>query len=150
MYVRAAAALVLIVFFAGTHWKAYVSGKQAMQAQMAQAALKAEQAYRAKEQAMYAWKQQVEVKYEEDKRKAAVAASSARSELGRLRDELYAVGRAPSTCSPTGTRVNAGASVEGELLGQCAQALTDVAGKADELTVTVVGLQQYVKQVCLK
>jgi hypothetical protein len=150
MYVRAAAALVLIVFFAGTHWKAYVSGKQAVQAQMAQAALKAEQAYRAKEQALIASKQQVEVKYAEDKRKAAVAVSSARAELGRLRDELYAIGRAPSACTATGARVNARAPIEGELLGQCAQALTDMARKADELTVTVVGLQQYVKQVCLK
>lgn len=107
------------------------------------------EAARAQEQALGAAKQKVEEAYALEKRKAAVAARSARAELDGLRNELYAI-RAPDAGAdaPTTSGVN-GASIERRLLGECAAALVEVAAGADLLAAQLIGLQSYVRNVCV-
>lgn len=149
-------AVALVIALAVSHFFAYRGGKAAVRAdwdrdiaQRAQIALEAEQAARQREQLLIEEKQKAEVLYVQEKRKAATAALDAQSHLGRLRDELYSLGNAPRKCSATSSRIDAGAGLERELLGQCASTLTAVAAEADRLEALVVGLQQYVKNVCL-
>lgn len=150
-------ALILLGFLASTHFVAYRSGKATVRAQWdkdiavrAEAALKAEQEARAKEQALAKARQQTEVKYVEEKRKAAVAASAAKSELDRLRDAIAAAPGCPAPADPSAaTRAAGAARLELELLGNCATALTDLAAEADRLETRIVGLQTYVRNVCL-
>jgi hypothetical protein len=112
---------------------------------------KSAEAARAQEQALSAAKQKAEEAYAIEKRKAAVAARSARAELDGLRNELYAL-PAPATnpgSNPTApTRVNGG-PVERQLLGECATALVEMAAGADLLAAQLVGLQGYVRNVCV-
>lgn len=150
------AAIVLVVLGA-THFTAYRSGKAVVRAardkeraELSARALQAEQQARKRERQMVAQRQKLEERYAEDKRKAAAAAAGAQSELGRLRD---AIATAPSCGAPTdpaaATRAAGASRLELELLGNCATALTDLAAEADRLETRVVGLQQYVKDVCL-
>lgn len=108
------------------------------------------EAARAQEHALAEAKQKAEEAYAVQKRKADVAARSARAELDGLRNELYAlpapskIGENPST-APSAD----GASVERKLLGECAAALVEVAAGADSLATQLVGLQGYVRNVCV-
>lgn len=156
MYWRITAALIVAALLAGTHWKAYVSGKQTVQAewnldiqQRTEQALAAEQAARNQEQKLVAAKQKAEAAYVNEKRKAARAAAGAQSELDRLRDSLAERGDSPDPGSCTQPRVDGGARLEQELLGHCAGTLTRLAAEADRLETIIVGLQGYVKDVCL-
>ena len=148
MYGRLIAALVVVVFLAGTHWKAYKVGGRAVETRYQTQALAAEQKIRELEQNLMAQKQKAEEAYVEQKRKAAAAAASAQSELGRLRDALAQRGQTPADpASSPGVDDRAG--LEQELLGQCASALVSMAAEADRLEAIVIGLQGYVKGVCL-
>ena len=157
MYWRLTLGLVLAALLAGTHWKAYVVGQQGVRAQWDQdkaermaLALQAEQAERRREQELVTQRQKVEERYVQEKRKAAAAAAGAQSELGRLRDELATAGGGPAcTDSTAPARVDGAARLERELLGHCAATLTDLAAEADRLEAVVVGLQGYVREVCL-
>jgi hypothetical protein len=112
---------------------------------------KSAEAARAQEQALSAAKQKAEEAYAFEKRKADVAARSARAELDGLRNELYAI-PAPalgSSSNPTTTTRTDGASIERRLLGECAATLVEVASGADRLAAQLVGLQGYVRNVCV-
>jgi aconitase B len=110
---------------------------------------KSTEAARAQEQALGAAKQKVEEAYAIEKRKAAVAARSARAELDGLRNELYAIpAPAASSNSATIPRTD-GATIERQLLGSCAATLVEVAAGADFLAAQLVGLQGYVRNVCV-
>lgn len=104
----------------------------------------------AKLQELNTAKQKLEEDYALEKRKAAVAARSARAELDGLRQELYALPAPdPSAiiqAAPSPGGVD-GATVERELLGECAAALVTVAAEADLLATQLVGLQSYVRNV---
>lgn len=156
---RYAIVAVLAVVLCATHWKAYVVGKttvmsqwQQEKLQMSQKALEAEQESRQKEQQLVAAKEKAEKQYVDEKRKAAKSAASASAELDRLRDALAT---APTDsgkenhCACTGTRVDVATGLERELLGHCATSLVQLAAEADRLETVVVGLQRYVKDVCL-
>lgn len=156
MYWRITAALIVAALLAGTHWKAYVSGKKTVQAEWNEdiqkrttQALEAERAARNQEQQLLAAKQKAEEAYVDQKRKAAVAAAGAKSELDRLRDAIN--DRGDSSCADPAAkpRANGVARLEQELLGQCAGALLEMANTADRLETVIVGLQGYVKDVCL-
>ncbi len=158
MYWRIAAALIVAALLAGTHWKAYVTGKHAVQAEWnqdiakrAQQALEFERAARDREQDLLAAKQKAEEAYVEQKRKAAVAAAGAKSQLDGLRNAIAERG-AGEACTDPGAqpRANAGARLEQELLGHCAGALVELAAEADRLEALVVGLQGYIKGTVLK
>lgn len=155
---RALIGLVLVVVLSATHFTAYRAGKANVRAawdkeraELTAKALEAERAARKKERALVAERQKLEERYAEDKRKAADAAAGARTELDRLRDTLAAAPGCPAASDPAAASRAAGAArLESELLGHCAQALTDLAAEADRLETRVIGLQQYVKEVCLK
>ncbi len=105
----------------------------------------------AKLQELNTAKQKVEEDYALEKRKAAVAARSARAELDGLRQELYALPTpdpaALVQATPSTGRVDAG-TIERQLLGECATTLVGVAAEADLLAAQLVGLQRYVRNVC--
>ena len=145
---RASGWALLSIVLAGTHWKAYVSGRQAVQAKYEAAAAQQEKAYRAKEQALVAAKQEVEVRYAQLKKRNAADAAGSRGELERLRDSL-AQREAPAD-APAVPRANGGSGLERELLLEGAAALAELAAEADRLEAMVVGLQGYVRNVCLK
>ena len=160
MYLRLAIIIVVISVLGATHWKAYRTGfnvsqaeVQQREAQAQQAALQAEQAARFKEQQLVAERQKTEERYVQEKRRAAVAAAGAQSELDRLRDELAsaATGGSPACSNPTAApRDHGGTRLESELLGHCATALVNLAAEADRLEAQLVGAQQYIKNVCQK
>ena len=113
---------------------------------------KSTEAARAQEQALGAAKQKAEEAYALEKRKAAVAARNARIELDGLRNELYAIpvtNPSSDTNTATPVRVN-GATIERQLLGECATTLVEVAANSDRLAAQVLGLQSYVANVCVK
>ena len=112
---------------------------------------KSTEAARAQEQALGVAKQKAEEAYAIEKRKAAVAARNARSELDGLRNELYAlpVPTSNSSANPApSARVN-GITIERQLLGECAATLVEVAAGADSLAAQLIGLQGYVRNVCV-
>ncbi len=109
----------------------------------------ATEAARAQEQALGEAKQKVEEAYAIEKRKAAVSARSARAELDGLRNELYALPAPVAGAAPTTPSRLDGGSIERRLLGECAAALVEVAAGADDLAAQLVGLQGYVRNVCV-
>jgi leucyl aminopeptidase (aminopeptidase T) len=147
-WIRLTAATALALFLAATHWKLYVAGQNSVRVQYQDAALKAEQAARAQEQALIQAKQKAEAAYVKEKQKAAAAAASADRALDGLRSALAE--RAAAADTATCTRVDAGVGLEQELLGHCAAALVGLAAEADRLEALVVGLQGYVKNVCTR
>lgn len=151
-------AITLAAALGVSHLGAYRAGTKSIRAQWDKDiatrvafALQAEQAARKTERELVVGRNQLEVKYVEQKRKDSAAAAVTLSELDRLRDEL-ANHPGLSACPDTAAspRAYAGYRVERELLGNCAQALTNLAQQADELENLVVGLQNYVRQMCLK
>lgn len=157
MYWRITAALIVAALLAGTHWKAYVSGKKTVQTEWnediqkrTEQALEAERAARDQEQQLMAAKQKAEEAYVDQKRKAAVAAAGAKSELDRLRDAINDRGDSSCTDPAAKPRANGITRLEQELLGQCAGALTELAAEADRLEAIIVGLQAYIRGTVLK
>lgn len=143
-YVRWLAMVALCAAFGG--W-CYVHGMQHTQAawdaekavQQA-AALKAEQANRAKELALH--QQVIEAQNEAKKRetKLAADAAAARAESGRLRDQLATANRKLSTASADAIRQYA--ATLSDVFEDCAARYTAVAGKADEHGSDVKTLEQ--------
>lgn len=150
---RYAIIAVLAVVLLATHWKAYVVGKTTVMSQWqqekTQTALEAEQIARKKEQELVVAKEKAEKQYVEEKRKAAKSAASASAELDRLRDQLSAAPINNNHCPCTESGANASTGLERELLGYCAASLVQLAAEADRLETVIVGLQSYVKDVCL-
>ena len=112
-----------------------------------QQALVLEQAARAKERSLLAAKHEVEAKYVDLKTQQARSAAGAKRELARLRDQLATANSNPAgdTASQPGVH---GASIPGEFLGSCAEALAGMAEEADEVRARLIGLQGYVRGVC--
>jgi tRNA U34 5-methylaminomethyl-2-thiouridine-forming methyltransferase MnmC len=153
IYTHVAAGLLgaTIAFLAA--WQAQDWRYNAHIAQMQQAheasLRKSAEAARAQEQALSAAKQKAEEAYALEKRKAAVAARNARAELDGLRNELYAIPAPVASANPATTaRVN-GVTIERQLLGECATALVEMAAGSDLLAAQLVGLQGYVRNVCV-
>lgn len=154
VYTHVAAAITAAVFAGWGTWQVqawrYDSRMAVMQQAHAESLQKAEEFARARERTLAQARQKVEENYAQEKRKAAVAASRARTQLDGLRDELAANDAAQASADPAATcRADAGA-LERELLGQCAAALFGMASEADRLATQVLGLQGFVRNVCLK
>lgn len=139
-----------LVYKARIESAADAAGYARAQAEYTAAALKAEQAARAREAQLNAARAAVEKTYVTEKRRAADAAAAAQSELDLLRDTLdsIAAGRAAAADPGTAGRADGPARLEQELLGHCARALVDLAREADGLEARIVGLQGYVRDVC--
>jgi len=150
-------AVALAVALAASHGFAYKTGKGVVRAdwdrdiaERTAAALKAEQDARAKESALVAAKQKVEVQYAAQKKRDAVAIAGAQSELDGLRNALAARDSQAGTNTTPIAGIDGAPRLERQLLGQCATALTQLAETADGLETRIVGLQGYVREVCLK
>ena len=141
---RLAAALLLLTTLSASHWKAYVSGRQAATAHWQAEALNAERTARSREQALITAKHHAEEAYVAQQRINRRALAGAQSDLGRLRDTLAAPSPTTSAGAPACARVDAAPTPERQLLGQCAQALTELAGHADAHAATISGLQSYI------
>ena len=150
-------AVALAVALAASHGFAYKTGRATVRAEWDKdiaertaQALKAEQDARAKEQALQTAKQKVEVNYAAQKKRDAVALSHAQSELDQLRVTLSAVSSSTGQDTGTTARTDGAGRLERELLGNCAQSLTELAREADRLETKLVGLQGYVREVCTR
>lgn len=149
------AAVALAVGLAISHGMAYKTGRAVVRVEWGKdieernaQTLKAEQEARAKEHALQTAKQKVEVNYAAQKKRDAVALSHAQSELDQLRVTLSAVNSSTGQDTSTTARADGAGRLERELLGNCAQSLTDLAREADRLETKLVGLQGYVRDVC--
>lgn len=151
LYTHVAAAICAAVLAAWGTWQVqgwrYTGQIAQIQKAQAQQLQKAEQAARDREQTLSVFRQQAEEKYVQEKNRAAAAASRARAELDGLRDALYR--STPVAQDPTATCRTDGTATQRELFGQCASALVGMAAEADRLAANVVGLQGYVRGVCL-
>jgi hypothetical protein len=146
----AATVLVVSIFFSYyfVYNTAFNKGEEAVHSLWTKDKLQQSQQALLVQQQLQQEKQKSDERYANEKRKAAVAVSAAKSELDRLRDELTSrreegVGAGPST------RANGISGLERELLGQCATTLVSVAAEADRLEAVVVGLQSYITNICL-
>lgn len=74
----------------------------------------------------------------------AAVAADAGADLRRLQQAIVASGRVSATTTPV-----ADGGAAGELLGECAGQLLEMAGKADRYANQLIGLQGYVGQVCV-
>lgn len=145
-------ALGLVFSHGWTYHEGKAAGKKVYDkalAEQTERALQDERLARGKENALLAEKQKAEVKYDQVQRQAAAAATNALSELERLRHilatrEAGRAGKNSTACPSLDAR-----AAEPELFGACAGALTDLAAEADGLRAQLIGLQAYVKQVCL-
>lgn len=142
----AAAALAALGTWQVQGWR-YTSQIAQIQKAHAQLLQKAEQAARDREQALSVFRKQAEEKYVQEKNRAAAAASRARTELDGLRDAIYRF--TPVSQDPAATCRTDDTATQRELFGQCASALVGMAAEADRLAANVVGLQGYVRGVCL-
>ena len=155
--VKTIATVVVLFALSLSHYFVYNKGQEVVHSlwtkdKLARAESEANAADEAlkKLQALQAEKQKVEQLYVQEKRKAAVAASSAQRELNRLRDTLTSSNTTESdNGTSTVTRIDGGTRLEQELLGQCAATLVAMAAEADRLETVIVGLQSYVKNICL-
>jgi acetoin utilization deacetylase AcuC-like enzyme len=120
----------------------------AAQVETVKATLAAEQAARTKEHALIEANNQLEKKYVSLKTITENHAAATRAELQRLSDTLDATNSAARQGAAPSPRIDAAATIESELLRQCAAALTGMGASADRLSLQVVGLQSYVADVC--
>jgi hypothetical protein len=139
-----------------SHYFIYNKGQDSVQALWtkdklvkAEAEIKANEQYLIKIQQLQIENQKVDKQYAQEKRKATVAATGAQLELGRLRDQLASAADKDVDSSSATAGTNGGARLEQELFGNCATTLVAMAAEADRLETVVVGLQSYVKNICL-
>lgn len=148
MYTRIAAALMVAFLLAAGGWKAYVMGGNAVQAkwtaerlQTADAALKASEAARAKEQTLIAKNAKVTHDYIVTKNAAAAAAAVS---ADRLRDLQVALDSAASSDSAP---LGGADDPRGRIAGQCAAALGVLDGYAQDVAAKATALQNYANSV---
>jgi hypothetical protein len=151
------ATVVVLLALSFSHYFAYNKGQEAVHSlwtkdKLARAEAEANTADEAlkKLQTLQAEKQKVDQLYVQEKRKAANAAADTQRELDRLLDNISRNNTTESNNgSSTITRIDGRTGLEQELLGQCAATLVAMAAEADRLETVIVGLQSYVKNICL-
>lgn len=155
--IKTIATVVVLLCLSFSHYFVYNKGQEAVHSlwtkdKLVKAKADADAADEAlkKLQTLQAEKQKVDQLYVQEKRKAAVAASNTQRELDRLLNNLSSNNTTETdNGSSTITRTDGRARLEQELLGQCAATLVAVAAEADRLETVIVGLQSYVKNICL-
>jgi len=111
---------------------------------IAEAALKASEAARAKEQALTTANERIRHALVKEKADRVAAAAALDDSLRQLQ---AALGNPAGGDPQTSAGAHGAGGLESELLGHCAQALAGLAGQADRLESKVVGLQSYVAGV---
>lgn len=153
LYARLAAAAVVAVALAMSHWKAYRSGQDAItadwQADIAQrtaAALEASEAARKRESELLTKVGRVDRAYQDQKRATATVAAAVAVGMRELETALAAPAVASSDAVAT-TRDHGTGGLERELLGHCARTVQAMAGEAQRLQGKVVTLQAYIREI---
>lgn len=146
MYLRAVAAIIVVLALTATHWKVYVAGQRDAKQEIEIAIRKAEQEQKIQQQKLLTEKQAVEVQYAKSKKTSDAVVRSTRNELDRLRDQLrsYSASENSATCP----RVDA--DPRDTIIRECSEAAQSLAATADENGLKLKALQSYVTQVCLK
>ena len=147
---RVWAAILIAVFLAGTHWKAYKEGGKSVEAawnaeKLTQAndKLEAVKAARIKEQDLNAKVRKVSDDYRNEK--AAHDATAVQLNDSLRQFEIANSGAGKDPARTTGTIGPGG--LESELLGNCARTLVLLGQEADRLEAKVVGLQAYIAAI---
>ncbi len=151
MYFRIAAALIVAVFLAGTHWKAYTKGQDAITAewdkdiaQRTAAALEASEAARKRESELQTKVGRVDRAYQESKRNTEHVARAAADGLRNL-EAILAAPNSPASSATASSGNHGTGGVERELLGSCAASLVGLGQEADRMAAKIVTLQEYIK-----
>ena len=150
---RVWAAVALAIALAGTHWRAYTSGKRTVQTQWTAdtalrtaAALVAEQSERAKEQANNLKNRKIANDYAAEKTRRVAADVLAADSLRQLTAALAAGHQASTdTAAPAG----ADDDPRDGIIAECASALVEVDAAARRVASQVVALQSYAASVCM-
>ena len=153
LYARLAVAAAIALALAASHWKAYTTGKQAVQlewdaaiSQATAAALQAEQAARAKEQALQTQVRKVANDYQVEKTRRAAADQLAADSLRQLQAALASGGQpAPDPAAPAG----ADDDPRDGIIAECAGALVQVDAAVRKLADQTRALQSYTAGVCV-
>jgi hypothetical protein len=142
------AAIVVAVLLAAAGWKAYVMGENHIRAEWNVEKLAQAETSRLREMANRKTEQQYSANAlgalnasKKREQVAIAAAAGARSELVGLRNSVAAF-VSPDLSSDTLNASRKRASTIGELLDQCADALTELAAKADRHASDTLTLQQ--------
>lgn len=146
-------AVALAIALAAGYWKAYTSGKQAVQlewnaatAQATAAALQAEQAARAKEQALQTKVRKVTNDYQAEKTRRAAADQLAADSLRQLQAAIASGGEArPDPAAPAG----ADDDPRDGIIAECAGSLVQMDAAARKLADQTRALQAYAAGVCV-
>lgn len=146
-------AVALAIALAGTHWKAYTSGKQAVQlewdaatAQATADALAAEQLAREKEQALQTKVRKVTNDYQVEKTRRAAADQLAADSLRQLQAAIASGGEARADpAAPAG----ADDDPRDSIIAECAGALVQMDKAARSLADQTRALQGYTSGVCV-
>jgi hypothetical protein len=154
MYFRIAAALIVAVFLAGTHWKAYTKGQDAITAewdkdvaQRTAAALEASEKARKTEQELSAKVGRIDRAYQDQKRATATVVSAVAVGMRELETALATAPSASASDAATASGNHGTGGIERELLGSCAAALAQLGQEADRLSLKVVTLQAYIREM---
>ncbi len=154
LYVRLAAAAVLAVALAGTHWKAYTSGQKDIQArwdaditQRTAEALADSEKARAKEQTLQAENRRIANAYAAEKTRRAAADVAAADSLRRLESALAGNYRTPD--DPAATSGVDDDPRDG-IIAQCGSALVQLGAAHRGLVAQTKALQEYTARVCVR
>lgn len=146
-------AVALAVALAATYWKGYTGGKHAVQlewdaatAQATAAALAAEQAARAKEQALQTQVRKVANDYQAEKTRRAAADQLAADSLRQLQAAIAAGG---ATSQDPATPARADDDPRDGIIAECAGALLEMDKAARSLADQTRALQGYAAGVCV-
>jgi len=154
--IKTIATIVILLCLSFSHYFVYNKGQDAVHVlwnkdKLVKAEAEANAADEAlkKLQTLEAEKQKVDQLYVQEKRKAAIAVADTQRELDRLLNNIASSATENDNGSSTTIRTDGRARLEQELLGQCASTLVALAAEADRLETVIVGLQSYVKNICL-
>ena len=140
MYLRLSIALAVVLALAGTHWKAYSEGKQAVQREVQAQTLKATEEARKREAELRTSVEKLDHELQTEKARSAAAS---RATAGRLREYQSALRTARAGASAAGGTDGPFAAIASE----CPGALAEMDQYARELAFRAVGLQRYVSTV---
>ncbi len=153
MYFRISAALIVAAFLSAGAWKAYSMGKASVQAEWdldvasrTAAALEASEKARKTEQELSAKVGRIDRAYQDQKRATATVASAAANGLRNL-ETILAAPAVPASDSVASSGNYGTGGIERELLGSCAAALAQLGQEADRLSLKVVTLQAYIREM---
>lgn len=109
---------------------------------------KAETNARQKEQLMQKENERIANEASKREQRLAANAATARVAVNGLRNEIARLKARPAPADPVAAAHAGEATAARELLGTCAAEHTSMAGEADQLRDQVIGLQDWVTQVC--